>query len=140
MNAPAANHLQDDGAGPAASYSGAVFFKTDGGTTWNFETSLAGAQITTALAATSPNGAADWHSLKITVKSRDATTLIITPWIDENGGQDFKIALDANGNQVQHTVALGSPTEMGVIMGVKNGGANNEVIDFDYVSCWQLRA
>jgi hypothetical protein len=45
-DAVAANSLLDDGGGPAASYSGAVFFDTDGGLYWNCESSIAGSQTT----------------------------------------------------------------------------------------------
>ena len=35
MDAVGANSIQDNGAGPKASYSGAVFFKADGDTVWS---------------------------------------------------------------------------------------------------------
>ena len=47
INAAAANDLQDNGAGPRASYDGAVFYKVDGGTRWQVESSNAGTQVTT---------------------------------------------------------------------------------------------
>ena len=47
----AANALQDDGAGPPASYSGLGFFKVDGGTNWNVEASVGGTQTTVELTA-----------------------------------------------------------------------------------------
>lgn len=134
-----ANDLQDNAGGPPASYSGAVFFKLDGETQWRFETSLAGVQTTTLLAAVSPNGANDWHSLKIVWRLRDSTHVEIVPWIDENGGQDFHIALDdANGKPVKHIITLGLPTEMALAFGAKAGGANEETADFDYAGAFQL--
>lgn len=138
-NAVAANHLLDDGAGPPADYSGAVFFKVDGGTKWVFETSISTTQTTTTLSHTAPNGATDFHTLKIVVKKRDATTIELTPYIDEAGGQDLKQCTDANGALVKHTITLGTPTEMNAFVGAKNGGANNEDLRLDYVSCYQLR-
>lgn len=47
----AADALQDNGGGPPASYSGLVFFKVDGGTTWNIEASVGGTQTTVELTA-----------------------------------------------------------------------------------------
>ena len=46
-----ASALGNDGAGPPASYSGFSFFKVDGGTHWNIEASVAGAQTTVQLTA-----------------------------------------------------------------------------------------
>ncbi len=126
MSAVGANSLLDDGGGPAASYSGAVFFKTDGGTTWNFETSLAGTQTTTALPAYTAGGA-NWQTLRIEWREQGGVIEIV-PIID---GQQ---CLDANGRPVKHTIALGSPTEMNGVIGAKNGAANNEAIKFDYAS------
>lgn len=51
MSTSAANALLDDGGGPPASYSGMVFFKTDGDTVWQVETSVGGTQTTTRLSA-----------------------------------------------------------------------------------------
>lgn len=140
LNAFAANHLQDDGAGPPASYSGACFFKVDGETQWRFETSLAGTQTTTLLSHTTPNAATDWHTLKIKARRRDATTVELVPFIDEAGGMDLKQCTDdATGALVKHTITLGSPTEMNIGVGVKNGGANNEDIRLDYLGAYQKR-
>ncbi len=139
MDAVAADRLQDAGAGPPSSYSGAVFFKVDGGTAWQFETSLTTAQTTTTLAALSPDGATDYHTLVIEARRRDATTVEIIPYIDEAGGQDWKQALDTNGKKVKHTITLGSPTDMMAMAGVKNGGANAETLVVQYMAAYQLR-
>lgn len=124
----AANSLQDNAGGPLATYSGAVFFKLDGELFWRFETSLGGTQTTTRLAAVSPVAATDFHTLQIEIRRRDATTVEIIPKIDEAGGNNPTQALDANGVKVKHTITLGSPTEMGLICGVKSGGANAETL------------
>lgn len=139
MNAVAANSLQDDGAGPAASYSGFNFHKLDGGTKWIFESSLAGTQTTTTLGDTAPTSATGWHSLKVAVRSRGSTVLEVIPYIDTAGGQNFVQCVDANGLKVKHTITLGSPTEMQIVAAVKNGGANNEALQIDYLAAYQLR-
>lgn len=51
MSTSAANALLDDGGGPPASYSGLVFFKVDGDTVWQVESSVGGTQTTTRLTA-----------------------------------------------------------------------------------------
>ena len=43
-DAVAANSVLDDGGGPAASYSGMLFFKVDGSNNWQCEHSIAGTQ------------------------------------------------------------------------------------------------
>ncbi len=48
----AADAMQDAALGPKASYSGAVFFKVDGATVWNCESSVAGDQVTTTTTVT----------------------------------------------------------------------------------------
>jgi hypothetical protein len=52
LSTSAANALLDDGGGPPASYSGLVFFKVDGDTVWQVETSVGGTQTTTRLIST----------------------------------------------------------------------------------------
>lgn len=52
MSTSAANALLDDGGGPPASYTGLVFFKVDGDTVWQVESSVGGTQTTTRLIAT----------------------------------------------------------------------------------------
>lgn len=49
MSTSAADALLDNGGGPPASYSGLVFFKVDGDTVWQVESSVAGVQTTTRL-------------------------------------------------------------------------------------------
>jgi hypothetical protein len=39
----------------------------------------------------------------------------------------------------QHDYIFTSATEMQLAFGVKNGGANNETLNVDYVSCTQSR-
>ena len=136
QSAVIANSLQDNAGGPLATYSGAVFFKLDGELFWRFETSLAGAQTTTRLAAVSPNAITDFHTLQIDVRRRDATTVEIIPMIDESGGNNPLQALDNNGVKVKHTITLGSPTEMAIVCGAKAGGGNSEVVRLKYIA-WE---
>lgn len=136
MSAVVVNSLIDNAGGPLASYSGAVFFKLDGELFWRFETSLAGVQTTTQLAAVSPAAATDFHTLEIHIQRRDATTVEIIPKIDEAGGNNPQQALDNTGKKVKHTITLGSPTEMALMCGAKSGGANAEVVRLSHVA-WE---
>jgi hypothetical protein len=76
----AANTIGNDGAGPAASYSGFGFFKVDGGLNWNVEASNGGTQLTTELTANNSlsdvahvAGSASWQTLEIDVKMKTST-------------------------------------------------------------------
>jgi hypothetical protein len=133
-NAVAANHLQDNGAGPLASYSGAVFFKEDGQTLWSVEKSLAGVQSTAQLSAVNSinkqaytAGGAAYQTLRIEVKPHGGGTMDVEFWID--GVLVYKI------KDTSYT----SATEMHVFAGVKNGDTNLETLNVDYIEAWQLR-
>lgn len=134
-DAVAANTLLDDGGGPAASYSGAVFFKVDGSTNWQCETSIAGTQTTYDLTASNANnlskrtqtaGGASYQRLRIMFKPYSTTNALVEFWIDGVlvACQEFVFT---------------SATEMQICLGVKNGGANLETLNVDYVVCAQAR-
>jgi hypothetical protein len=135
MDAVGANSLQDNGAGPPASYSGAVFFKVDGGTVWQTETSNSTTQTTNELTAANVNnlakravtaGGAAYQTLRIECMPYSATNAYVSFFVDG--------VLCA-----QHDYIFTSATEMQIVFGVKNGGANNETLNVDYVSCTQSR-
>jgi hypothetical protein len=135
MDAVAANSLQDNGAGPPASYSGAVFFKIDGGTVWQTETSLSTTQTTNELTSTNVNnlskkaqtaGGAAYQVLRIEYMPYSSTNAYVTFFVDG-------VAV------AQHDYIFTSATEMQIALGVKNGGANLETLNVDYVSCSQER-
>lgn len=131
MSGVAANALQDDGAGPAASFSGAVLFKTDGSTAWKFMTSVGAAQkvSTTDVVAAS----AAFVELSIEIRPKSATEAEAIPFIN---GQQCR---DANGIYIKHLITYTGATEMTQVVGVKNGGANAESLRVDYLSCRQAR-
>lgn len=118
-DSPGADVLQDNGAGPPASYDGAVFFKVDGGTTWQFETSDATVQTT----ATSPGAftSATWHTVGF---HYDGVTTI-TPYIDGVAG-------------TAHTITA-AIAEMEFVASVKNGGSNKETLLIDYIKIVNVR-
>lgn len=125
MSAVAANSILDNGAGPAASYSGAVFFKVDGETVWQCENSVGATQKTTATTTTA--GGSSFQLLQIEVRPQGTGFYDVVFWID---GVEVAKHKDQ---------ALGSPTEMHVFAGVKNGGANLETLVVDYIAAYQLR-
>jgi hypothetical protein len=135
LDAVGANSLQDNGAGPPSSYSGAVFVKVDGGTVWQCETSVTTTQTTTELTAANVNnlakravtaGGAAYQTLRIEYMPYSATNAYVTFFVDG-------VAV------AQHDYVFTSATEMQIGLGVKNGGANLETLNVDYVVCSQER-
>jgi len=120
MDNAGADALLDNGGGPAASYDGAVFCKVDGGTKWQFETSNASDQETTAEVA----AYADDTFVKLGFYFDGATS--ITPYVNGTAG-------------TAHTISLTGLEEMHLFFGIKAGGTNEESIEIDYVLCTQLR-
>lgn len=132
MDAVAANSILDNGGGPKASYSGAVFFKTDGGTVWNVESSNAGTQSTSATAITA--GGAAYQTLRIEIRPVTTSNAEVTFFVD---GVQCK---DATSNlPIKHNLSLTSLTEMNAFAGVKNGDTNMETLNVDYIGVSQLR-
>lgn len=128
MSAAAANALGDNGGGPPSDYSGAVFYKIDGGTTWQAEVS----NSTTQTAVTLSNipaapGADNWQTLSIVFVPTSATAGTILFYID-------KVLVGST--TYTHT----SATEMNTIVGAKNGIITVlETLYVDYIRCSQVR-
>lgn len=133
-DAVAANTILDDGGGPPASYSGAVFFKVDGDTTWNAESSNSTTQKTQTLTsdvsldkATKTSGGGVWQILRISA----------IPTGD--GLIDFQFEIDGVLVAVHKNRSYANATEMQVFVGVKNGSAHNQTVLVDYIRCHQSR-
>jgi hypothetical protein len=133
MNAVAADSIVDDGAGPKSSYSGAIFYKVDGGTNWKVQTSIAttrtgDTELTAANALNKVAQAIDtaYHWFDIESVPFSSTQHKVNFYIDEV--QVYSI-----------TQTYTSATEMNLFVGVKAGGANSEVVTVDYLGCWQKR-
>lgn len=140
MDAVAANSILDNGAGPAASYSGAVFFKVDGGTTWSVENSDGATQKTTALDGTQERvigspfsgtsqaaGGGVFQRLRIEFRPKTTTKA------------DFLFFVDGVPVAKHVDQPFASATEACAFIGVKNGGANNEAVYLDYALAFQKR-
>lgn len=123
-DANGANTLLDNGAGPPASYSGAVFFKVDGTLAWQFETSNAGTQVTNATVGAYASGTA--ARVGFVFDPADGTTGSITPYFNGVEG-------------TAHAITLASLTEMNLVIGLKAGGANAEALKVDWVQVLAVR-
>lgn len=135
MDAVAANSLQDNGAGPPASYSGAVFFKIDGGTVWQTETSLSTTQTTNELTSTNVNNL----SKKAQTAGGSAYQVLRIEYMPYSSTNAYVSFLVDGVLCAQHDYVFTSATEMQIALGVKNGGANLETLNVDYVVCTQER-
>lgn len=119
-----ANALLDNGAGPAASYDGAVWFKVDGGTVWQFETSNAGTQVTTASAGAFVTNT--FYRVGLVFNPGDGTTGAVTPYLNGVPGTD-------------HAITLAGLEEMHLVFGVKAGGGAAETLRVDFVQLLAVR-
>lgn len=135
-DAVAADTLLDNGAGPAASYSGAVFFKQDGETLWSVEVSIGSTQETKQLTAVN----------SLTKKAHTAGTTSLYQWLviefTPTGAASAEIAFYIDGELVYKFTGdyITSATEMQICFGAKAGGsAAAETLNVDFVSCVQKR-
>lgn len=113
-------NLQANGAGPAAEYDGAVFFKVDGGTVWQAEYSDATTQTT------------DTDCGAFT----SAANYILEILYDGVSTVYFYI----NGSPVHSaTVVPANLDNLYLVFGVKAGGANAETLAVDYIFAAQER-
>ncbi len=120
----AADSLLDNGAGPMASYDGAVWFKVDGGVVWQFESSNAGTQVTTASAGAFASNT--WYRVGFIFDPLAGTTGEITPYLDGVAG-------------TAQAITLAGLEEMHILLGAKAGGGAAEVLRVDYVQVLAVR-
>ena len=134
MDAVGADSILDNGGGPKASYSGAVFFKIDGETVWQVENSLGSTQKTTKLdaagsitkdAITASGGS--YQTLRIEWRPKTSTKADVLFFVDD-------VLVAKHVDQVYT-----SATEMTLFVGAKNGSANNESISVDRILAVQKR-
>lgn len=126
-NAPA-TQMQDNGAGPAASYSGFGFFKVDGGLNWKVEVSNAGSKVTQELngqaiasltRAPKVAGSAAYQLLEVEVIPKNSTKMDVMFKID--GVTVFKVT----------DFVFTSMVAMGPVFVCKAGGATIETLIVD---------
>lgn len=119
-----ADHLQDNGAGPPATYDGIVFFKVDGTMTVQCESSLASTQVTDADVGTFTSGTA--VRLGFHVRAQSSTIASCDFYVDGT-------------IQAQNSITYSGHGEMQLFFGVKAGGTNEEALHVDYIKIVQLR-
>ena len=133
ISAAAADTMVDNGAGPAANFDGAGFFKVDGGTNWNIIVSNAATQTKVELTAVNSltktaqvAGGSGQQKLRVEVMPYSSTKAEVRFFIDDE--------------LVYKVIEWAFPT--GVMFGrvyVKAGGANSEVLKADVFSAYKKR-
>jgi hypothetical protein len=114
-----ANLLVDVGAGPALNFDGLCFFKVDGGTTYSIINSLAATQTIVA------TGVTRVVSTPVRLGIRTYSNNLATYFV--------------NGVQVTSSGLTLPTAAMRPVLGVKNGGANNENLTCNWVRAFQVR-
>lgn len=121
--------MGDNGAGPPASYSGALFYMVDGSLALNFETSNGSAQVSQSLITTTSGRV---YQVGFHADSGDGTTALVTPWVyDETAGTRTV--------GTPHKLALASLAAGSVVFGVKAGSTSAETLKVDYIRACQKR-
>jgi hypothetical protein len=135
MNAVGANSMVDDGAGPVASYSGALFYKVDGGTNWKTQASIATTR-TDDIELTAANSL-DKASHVSASTSYQVLRIDILPKSSTKADVEFSI----DGVLVRKITdwTYTNATEMMAFVYAKAGGANSEVVSVDYLTAFQKR-
>ena len=122
MSAVAANSLIDDGAGPRASGDYVALWKVDGGTEYYAGVQANGTAYPTADTLTDTTaGGTSYQKLKIKVSCYSSTQGVAEFWVDET-------------NVATHHFTYASATEMQLFAGVKNGSANAETLNVDWLA------
>lgn len=135
MDAPTANAIVDNGAGPKTSFSGAVIYKVDGGSQWQCMYSDGATQTASGLltALTTLNrqaqnaGGSSWVKLEIEIIPTSSTLCDVAFLI--NDVTVYKM--------MDRTYA--NATEVALMVGAKNGSANQETINVDWIYGIQKR-
>lgn len=127
----AANFLVDNGGGMRTTGDVIGVYKIDGGTKWIAITQINGVATTTT--STTTAGGTSYQKVEVEVVDHDGTYFSATFKVDN------AYLTDTNGYVIRHLVAYASATEMVVGAGVKNGGANLETLNVDYIGAVQVR-
>jgi hypothetical protein len=145
MNAVATAALIDNGGGPKASFSGAVIYKIDGGTVWRCRSSV-GTTNNDSITSLTAGGSA-YVRLRIEIRPVSATIAEVTYWFNNYPSDGSAITsntlgqmLDATtGKPIKHSLTYTSAAAMQIVTLVKNGSANVETLNLDYITWAQSR-
>lgn len=137
MSAVGALSIQDGTAGPKTSFSGAVVWKRAGDTAWRTLSSVGSTQVANQAAADFTPSDGAWHTYRIEIRPIDGTTADVCYFVD---GQQLRpssaaVAVFGIKDRITYTGALA----MQCFVCVKNGSANAETLNVDYLGAAQQR-
>ncbi len=132
----AADSMISAGTGPMASYTGAVFFKAEDGTVWNFETSSTTNQNTsTSVCAFTDD---TYQILRFEYMPTSTTTATVTPYtratVTSPWVQGTALAFETSSSIIPTT-----PVLMHLFFGIRTHEATAEFLLVDYVRVVQER-
>lgn len=125
----AANFLVDDGGGPRASGTVIGLYKVDGGTVWR-AVSRNGSTVTDSVSTTTAGGS---NYQRLTVEIFDVTTSQCSIVFRVDGN----LLRDSSNNIIKHVLPISGVAAMQVVAALKNGGANLETLNIDYLGAVQ---
>ena len=140
MDSIGADALLDNGAGPKASWSGAIIYKVDGGSVWRCNAGVGANSGHNDTVTNVTAGGSGFVTLRIEIKPINATQADVMYYIDPNGGQCFRPMTGASNRPIKPTIPITSAAAMGFGVYVKAGSANSEVVKIDYQYAIQRRA
>jgi hypothetical protein len=128
-----ADAMQDALAGPLASFSGAVLYKTGGSLNWSFRVSIGTTKQD--IATSHPVGTTDYHTYRIEIREGSQGTALLeaVPFLD---GQQM---LAVDGKPIKLSFAYTSAAAMQAGAYLKAGAAVAETLNVDYITAGQLR-
>lgn len=127
-----ANTLIDDGGGPIASGTHFCIFKVDGGTVWKCESRNQTVVLTNTTAVTA--GGADYFTWEVEINEILTTHAVVNFRVN---GEYLKDA--TSGLIITHRIVYASSDALTPFAAVKNGGANLETLNLQYLGCVQAR-
>lgn len=134
MSALAANSLVDDGAGVRTTGNYFVFFKVDGGTTWQVRSRNGSETETNDTGITAGGATAQRFRIDLDNEGNGGTNVRATFWIDDVQCRDATTL-----RPIVHTIAISGSTEMHAGVYVKAGSANSETVNVDFLHAGKRR-
>lgn len=123
--------IADNGTGPAASFSGALIYKVDGGTVWRCVSSV-GTTQTISVSTTTAGGSA-YQRLRIEVLPYTSTQNQVLFFVD-----DVQLIDATSGKPIAHIVAVSGAAAMTLGNYLKCGSTTGETLLVDDVS-WSAK-
>ena len=128
-----AGDLIPDSGGIKTTFTGAVIGTTEGETRWKLHANNGGTTDVTELDYTA--GGTSYQTLALHIDPISATRFTVTPMIDTSGSnallQGRQYDVNPRVPLVKTELSYSSPTEMALVIGLKNSGAHTQTLNVD---------